>query len=219
MTEKHCDTRSRSSSAGLSAGAAITMCTERGIRCSAHTWASKRTRMSRLLRSSAVMRTRKYGSFLSNFVPFEAVVTAGEISPGSGWPYILGSLSYKPGDLIGGGGACLPFIPATMDAGWGDCGALPHGDSWSAPFADDANGFGSVRGSNMAFRRRRATRQGCAALKRTRNILRPSRPLHAAELTKSAHSVHVLKGSTCACVALSFIVRPQKTESAEVNTA
>lgn len=52
--------------------------------------------MSRLFLSSPVILTRKYGSFLSYFVPFAPVVTFGDTSPGSGCPYICGCLPYRP---------------------------------------------------------------------------------------------------------------------------
>jgi hypothetical protein len=81
--------------------------------------------MSRLFLSKPVILTLRYGSFRSNFVPFVALFEVGEISPGSGWPYICGSRPKGPTEEPDGVGEV-----GLTSAGCGSvavCGVVGHG--------------------------------------------------------------------------------------------
>ena len=116
------------------------------------TWASNLTRISLLFRSRPVILTLRYGSVFSNLVPSEPI--ACEIRPGSGCPYICGSLPYSPslgdpGPFCGVvGGSNESARPKFVNDGVECCGLVGHdgfGSSFAKGVADSLSGSNIMR--------------------------------------------------------------------------
>lgn len=109
--------------------------------------------MSRLFLSSPVIRTRRYGSGRSYFAPFEAVVTRGEMSPGSGCPYICGSFPYRP-PAERRESVCRGAGRGRLGMGvFGTCGVVGHGGSSAKPLLSGSNVLIAVGGSGEGMGR------------------------------------------------------------------
>ena len=81
--------------------------------------------MSLLFLSKPVSLTLRYGSLRSKFVPFVALLEVGEISPGSGCPYICGSRPNGPVDELDGVGEV--GLTSVGCGSFGVCGVVGHG--------------------------------------------------------------------------------------------
>ena len=105
--------------------------------------------MSLLFLSKPVILTLKYGSVRSNFVPLLAVFEFGEISPGSGWPYIWGSRPNGPVEELDGVGEV--GLTSVGCGSFGVCGVVGHGG-----VSDGSEAKPEFKGSYMVFGRDKA---------------------------------------------------------------